>query len=62
MPHYGNILCKPFSVKNPPECMKYLTEQVACSCRYLGINFNHVFFGGEDANSYAENFLTTLLK
>jgi len=57
---YGRILRKPFSVKNSPEGVKYLTDQVSRSCRKRRIKLNHVFFGGEDVNSYAENFVNTL--
>jgi transposase len=57
---YGDILRKPFSVNNSPEGVKYLTEQVSRSCRHRGINSKHVFFGGEDVGSYAENFVNTL--
>jgi transposase len=57
---YGDIVRKPFSVKNSPEGVKYLTQQVVRSCRHRAINRKHVFFGGEDPNSYAENFVTTL--
>ena len=57
---YGDILRKPFSVKNSAKGLKYLTDQVTRSCRHRRINTKHVFFGGEDANSYAENFVTTL--
>jgi len=57
---YGDIVRKPFSVKNSPEGVKYLTDQVTRSCRHRRIKPKHVFFGGEDANSYAENFVTTL--
>jgi transposase len=57
---YGDILRKPFSVKNSPAGIKYLTEQVARSCRHRGIDLKHVFFGGEDANSYADNFVHAL--
>jgi hypothetical protein len=57
---YGDIVRKPFSVKNSPEGVKYLTDQVTRSCRHRRINPRHVFFGGEDTNSYAENFVTTL--
>ena len=57
---YGDILRKPFSVKNSAEGVKHLIEQVRRSCRHRGINSNHVFFGGEDVGSYAENFVNTL--
>ncbi|MBW2265252.1 MAG: transposase [Deltaproteobacteria bacterium] len=57
---YGDILRKPFSVKNSPEGVEYLTQQVVRSCRHRAINHKHVFFGGEDPNSYAENFVNAL--
>jgi transposase len=57
---YGHILRKPFSVKNNPEGVKYLTDQVSRSCRRRRIKRKHVFFGGEDVNSYAENFVNSL--
>ena len=57
---YGDIVRKPFSVKNTPEGVNYLTEQVTRSCHNRSINPKHVFFGGEDVGSYAENFASTL--
>jgi len=57
---YGRILGKPFSVKNSPEAIKYLIEQVTLSCRHRCIDPKHVFFGPEDVGSYAENFANTL--
>jgi len=57
---YGDIVRKPFSVKNSPEGVKYLTDQVARSCRHRRINQKHVFFGGEDVGSYTDNFVTAL--
>ena len=42
---YGDILRKPFSVKNSLEGMKYLNNQVSRSCRHRGISPRHVFFG-----------------
>jgi transposase len=57
---YGDILRKPFSVKNSLDGVKYLIEQVHRSCRKRRINRKHVFFGGEDVGSYAENFVNTL--
>jgi len=57
---YGDILRKPFSVKNSPEGVKYLIDQTTRSCRRRGIKPEHVFFGGEDVNSYAENFANTI--
>jgi transposase len=57
---HGDILRKPFSVKNTPEGIGYIDEQVARFCRRRGIKKKHVFFGGEDANSFAKNFVSTL--
>jgi len=57
---YGDILRKPFNVKNTPEGVKYLIDQTLRSCRHRSIKKGHVFFGGEDVNSYAENFVNTL--
>lgn len=57
---YGDIVRKPFSVKNSLEGVKYMVDQVTRSCRHRGIKKQHVFFGGEDVNSYAENFVNTL--
>ena len=57
---HGDILRKPFSVKNSPEGIKYISDQVSRFCRYHKINQKHVFFGGEDVGSYAENFANTL--
>jgi len=57
---HGHILRKPFSVKNSPEGIRYLIEQVTRSCKHRQIDLKHVFYGGEDAGSYAENFVNTL--
>ena len=56
----GEVLRKPFSVKNTSDGVKYLLNQVSRSCRHRHIQPEHVFFGGEDVNSYAENFANTL--
>ena len=56
----GEVLRKPFSVKNSADGVKYLLGQVTRSCRHRHIQSEHVFFGGEDVNSYAENFANTL--
>jgi transposase len=56
----GHILKKPFSVMNNPDGIEYLTDQVTRSCRRRQIDHKHVFFGGEDVGSYAENFIDTL--
>ena len=57
---HGDILRKPFSVKNTPDGIAYIDDQVTRSCRRRGIKKKHVFFGGEDANSFAKNFVSTL--
>ena len=56
----GNILRKPFPVKNSPEGFEYLTQQVLNSCQHRGIDPKYAFFGGEDVGSYAQNFINTL--
>ncbi|MFH1628373.1 MAG: transposase [Pseudomonadota bacterium] len=57
---HGDILRKPFSIKNSPEGIEYLKEQVTRSCLHRSIDPKHVFFGGEDVGSYANNFVSTL--
>ena len=57
---HGDILRKPFSVKNTPDGIAYIDDQVTRSCRKRGVKKKHVFFGGEDANSFAKNFVSTL--
>jgi len=57
---HGDILRKPFSIKNSPEGLDYLVKQVTRSCLHRSINPKHVFFGGEDVGSYADNFVSTL--
>lgn len=56
----GDILRKPFSIKNSPEGLNYLTDQLLRSCRHCHIDQNHVFFGCEDPGSYAVNFINAL--
>jgi transposase len=56
----GDILRKPFGVKNTPEGLTYLLEQVRKTCTYHKIKRTHVFFGGEDCGSYSENFVQGL--
>jgi len=56
----GDILRKPFSVKNSLEGKNYLVDHVKKSCRHRGIASQHVFFGGEDCGSYADNFIAAL--
>ena len=56
----GDILRKPFSVKNTQAGIAYISDQVTRSCRKRGIKKKHVFFGGEDANSFSKNFVSSL--
>ena len=57
---HGDILRKPFSVKNTPDGIAYIDDQVTRSCRKRGVKKKQVFFGGEDAHSFAKNFVSTL--
>jgi hypothetical protein len=41
---YGDILRKPFPVKNSPEGLDYLVDQVKRSCAHRSIKLQHVFF------------------
>ncbi len=56
----GKILRKPFSIKNSPEGLEYLIDQVTRSCRHHGIDIKHTFLGGEDCGTYANNFIEAL--
>ncbi len=56
----GDILRKPFSVKNSLEGKDYLLNQVKKSCQHRSITRQHVFFGGEDCGAYADNFIAAL--
>ena len=56
----GDILRKPFPVKNTPEGVDFLLAQLNGTCRYHKINTKHAFFGGEDCGSYTENFAECL--
>jgi transposase len=56
----GRIIRKPFSVKNSLKGKNYLIDQVTKSCRYRGIDLQHIFFGGEDCGSYTDNFISAL--
>jgi len=56
----GRIIRKPFSVKNSVEGKDYLIDQIKRSSRHHSIHSKHVFMGGEDVGSYAENFVEAL--
>ncbi len=53
----GDVLRKPFPVKNTPEGVEFMLTQMRRICRYHKIDTKHVFFGGEDCGSYTENFV-----
>ena len=57
---HGEILRKPFGVHNTVEGLSYLLEAVERTCEYIRIAPKEVFFGAEDAGSYAVNFLYAL--
>jgi len=52
----GDILRKPFPVKNTFEGVDFLLAQLDATCRYHKINHKHALFGGEGSGSYTENF------
>jgi transposase len=56
----GDVLRKPFAVKNTPEGLEYLRQQIEQACCYRHINPKHVYFGGEDGGGYTENFIAAL--
>jgi transposase len=56
----GDILRKPFAVKNSLKGKEYLTDIVIKSCQHRGIKREHVFFGGEHCGSFADNFIEAL--
>ncbi len=56
----GEYLRKPFPVWNSAEGIEFLLDRIHAGCKKHAINPRHVFFGGEDAPSYAMNFIHTL--
>jgi len=54
---YGEVLRQPFTVKNTPEGLAYLVQEIHSACRHRGISPGHVFCGGEDGGPYALNFI-----
>ncbi len=56
----GDILRKPFAVRNTPEGVDFLLSEMTSTCRYHKIDPKHAFFGGEDCGSYTENFAECL--
>jgi transposase len=58
----GEILKKPFPVKNTLKGIEYLKERIKKICKKRGILRKHVFLGGEDGGPYALNFIHTFRK
>ena len=56
----GKVIRKPFSIKNSPQGVEYLIDQVTRSCRHNKIDMKHIFFGGENCGTYADNFINPL--
>ena len=54
------ILQKLFSVKNTPERIAYIDDQITRSFHQRAIQKKHLFFFGENANLFAKNFVNTL--
>lgn len=55
-------LKKPFPVKNNPEGIAFLLDAVEKIRRKHHIRREHVFFGGEDCGTFADNFIYALRK
>lgn len=51
---------RPIIARNDAPGAAYLIERIEACCRRLGVPRSHVLVGGEDAPSYARNFLTAL--
>jgi transposase len=58
----GDVLKKGFHVPNSLEGVEKIVAEVTATCRHRKIKPRHVFFGGEDIPSYAENFISALRK
>jgi transposase len=56
----GDVLHGAFAVDNTPAGVQELLDQVGRCARQRRIECQHVFFGGEDYPTYAENFLRRL--
>ena len=56
----GKVLKAAFPVKNSPEGVEFLLEQVAKLCRKHHIEREHVFMGGEDCGTFALNMIYEL--
>ncbi len=58
----GDILKKPFNIPNSSEGVEKLVAEISATCRHRHIKKQHVFLGGEDTPSYADNFVASLHK
>jgi transposase len=56
----GDVLKKPFAVENSRPGLEQLLGEVQSTCAHRAIKGEHVFFGGEDRPSYAQNFIDQL--
>ena len=56
----GRSFKEPFEVKNNPEGLRYLRNQIAFSCKRFAINPSHVIVGGEDCGSFTLNFVQAI--
>ena len=59
---YGEILKKPFPVKNTLIGVAYLKERIKKMGKARNIQLKHVFLGGEDGGPYGLNFIHALRK
>jgi transposase len=53
----GDVLKKAFPIENSSKGLEALLQEVQSTCQHRGIQTEHVFFGGEDRPTYAENFI-----
>jgi len=58
----GDVLKKPFPVENSSQGLELLLQEVQSTCTHRAINNEHVFFGGEDRPTYAQNFIEHLCR
>jgi transposase len=56
----GDVLKKPFAIENTKLGLERLLDEVQSTCTRRAIDRQHVFFGGEDRPSYAQNFIDHL--
>jgi transposase len=56
----GDLIKGAFAIDNNPQGVAELLKQVRAACKLKRIRPEHVFFGGEDSPSFAENFVRAL--